>query len=594
MFDNKNSVETARLPFKLTGPPRASWHTLTAIRHTASVTASIGAADSPASRKARGAFFTPPALCRHVVEWAVRSPQDNVLEPSCGEAAFLLAAGERLDALAGSADATRGRLDGIELHEGSARQAETLVRAAGHDATVRVGDFFTVGPTPVYDAVIGNPPYVRYQDFSGLARARSREAALRGGVTLTALASSWAAFTVHAALFLKPGGRLGLVLPAELLTVNYAAEVRHFLVQRFARVRLVLFTERVFPGVLEEVVLLLADDYGAGPAGYCELHQVQAVEDLANLPGQAQLWTPATSHGKWTPSLLSMSALTAYSALEHAGGFTPLQTWGETTLGMVTGNNRYFALSPGRARELGLQPAELLVISPPGSRHLRGLALTRAARRELGADGAATLLFRPQGEPSAAGQAYIDEGEKLGVDEAYKCRVRSPWWRVPLVKSADLLLTYMNADTPRLCANRAGVHHLNSVHGVYFREGLRHLGMDLLPLASLNSMTLVGAEMVGRAYGGGMLKLEPKEADRLPVPSPATLEAARGALTAVRSKVAVLVRRPQGLLHAVQVIDQALLVEHLSIPDSEVKVLREAYVDLAARRAARARSQQGS
>jgi adenine-specific DNA-methyltransferase len=558
------------------------------------VTASIGAADSPAARKARGAFFTPSALCRHVVEWAVRTPQDHVLEPSCGEAAFLLAAGERFNALAGSSDAARGRLDGIELHEGSARHAATLVRAAGHDVTVRVGDFFSLAPAPVYDAVIGNPPYVRYQDFSGVARARGRAAALRAGVVLTGLASSWAAFTVHAAMFLKPGGRLGLVLPAELLTVNYASEVRHFLVQRFARVRLVLFTRRVFPGVLEEVVLLLADGYGEGPAGDCELHQVDGVDDLVDLTGEAQRWTPTAPYGKWMPSLLSMSALTAYAALEHGGGFTPLQTWGETTLGMVTGNNRYFALSPGRARELGLRPAELLAISPPGSRHLRGLDFTRAARRELGADGAATLLFRPRGKPSIAGQVYIDEGEKLGVDEAYKCRVRSPWWRVPLVKPADLLLTYMNADTPRLCANRDGVHHLNSVHGVYLRDGLRQLGMDLLPLASLNSMTLVGAETVGRAYGGGMLKLEPKEADRLPVPNPATLEAARSALTAVRSEVAALLRRPQGLRHAVQVIDQALLLDHLGIPDSEVKVLREAHMDLAARRAARARSQQGS
>src|SRR5664280_613863 len=50
--------------------------------------------------------------------------------------------------------------------------------------------------------------------------------------------SSWAAFTVHAAEFLRPGGgRLGLVLPAELLTVNYAAEVRRYLMARFGRVR---------------------------------------------------------------------------------------------------------------------------------------------------------------------------------------------------------------------------------------------------------------------------------------------------------------------------------------------------------------------
>jgi adenine-specific DNA-methyltransferase len=109
------------------------------------------------------------------------------------------------------------------------------------DGRVKVGDFFTVEPTGSYDAVIGKPPYVRYQNFSGEARACSREAAVRAGVSISGLASSWAAFTVHAALFLTKGGRLGLVLPAELLMVNYAAEVRRFLMQRFARVDLVLF-----------------------------------------------------------------------------------------------------------------------------------------------------------------------------------------------------------------------------------------------------------------------------------------------------------------------------------------------------------------
>jgi hypothetical protein len=78
---------------------------------------------------------------------------------------------------------------------------------------------------------------------------------------MSGLASSWAALTVHAALFLRKGGRLGLVLPAELMTVNFAAPVRRFLLERFASVDLVLFEERVFFDVLEEVVLLLAEGY---------------------------------------------------------------------------------------------------------------------------------------------------------------------------------------------------------------------------------------------------------------------------------------------------------------------------------------------
>src|SRR2546427_639474 len=161
--------------------------------------------DSAELRKARGAFYTPPRLARYVADWAVRSADDAVLEPSCGEAAFLIAAGDRLSQL----------------------------RAI-------------TGPL--------------------LATGRL------------------------AASFLKAGGRLGLVLPAELLSVNYASEVRGFLMRRFGRVRLVLFEERVFPGVLEEVVLLLAE--GDGPTDHCELYQVRDLNALEQHAGVSAKWKP--------------------------------------------------------------------------------------------------------------------------------------------------------------------------------------------------------------------------------------------------------------------------------------------------------------
>ncbi len=189
-----------------------------------------------------------------------------------------------------------------------------MLRRAGVNARVDAGDFFCVEPSGSYDVVIGNPPYVRYQDFTGEARTRSRAAALRAGVPLTNLASSWAAFTVHSALFLKPGGRMGLVLPAELLSVNYAAEVRAFLLREFARVDLVVFTERVFPGVLEEVVLLLAEGYRHGPADHAGIIEARNAADLAAAL-TCREWTPVTARDKWTPSLLPAGALDTYLEL---------------------------------------------------------------------------------------------------------------------------------------------------------------------------------------------------------------------------------------------------------------------------------------
>jgi len=538
--------------------------------------------DTTDLRKARGAFFTPAPVARFIADWAVRTADDAVLEPSCGEAVFLHEAGRD--------GKHNGPLIGVELHAESAAKSERTLRAEGIEAEIQTGDFFLHEQFGSYDAAIGNPPYVRYQGWNGDARAKSREAALRAGVNLTNLASSWAAFTVHSALHLRPSGRLGLVLPAELLSVNYAGPVRQFLLDHFSDVSLVLFEQRVFPGVEVEAVLLLADGYdpsGANGADHMNLLQVRDTDELQDLSA-ARKWTPPSKSAKWSAGMLSRDGLAAYARATAHRGFATLECWGETTLGMVTGNNKYFALSPAKVKDLQLQPSDVVRLSPPGSRHLRTLALTRDALTRLGELGQATYLFRPAGDPSVAAWRYIGSGEDLDIHEAYKCRVRSPWWRVPLVKPADLLLTYMNADTPRLCTNRARAHHLNSVHGVYLRDELKRDGRDLLPIASLNSVTLLGAETVGRAYGGGMLKIEPKEADHLPMPSPQIVRQHRSSLLALRPKVWAELRAGR-LLEASALVDEVVLVEGVGMRRRALEAVRRNRLELAARRAARSK-----
>lgn len=544
------------------------------------------AGDTVALRKARGAFFTPAPIARFVTDWAVRAPADHVLEPSCGKAAFLLAAGRRLADL--GADPREHHLVGSELHADSAEVAHDVLHAHGLRAQISVEDFLRRPPEAAFDAVVGNPPYVRYQAFTGDSRAYAKAAALRAGVKLSNLASSWAAFTVHAAQFVRPGGRLGLVLPAELLTVNYAAPVREYLMRSFRRVRLVLFDERVFPGVLEEVVLLLAEDRDAGPTSHCELIQAGNADGLAAVADHAVArWAPGAAN-RWSALYLDDRAARRYDDLLAGGLFTPLRFWGETTLGMVTGRNGYFALTGAEVARLGLARREVRRLSPPGSRHLRALALDRAQLDRLDASGRPSWLFRPNGTPTVSAWRYIERGEAEGVHTAYKCRVRRPWWRVPYVPPADLLLTYMNADTARLCANAARAHHLNSVHGVYLRDDVRDLGIQSLPIAALNSMTLLGAEVVGRAYGGGILKLEPTEADRWPMPAPELVMARAGALDEVRRPVLALLH-DRRLLDAAALVDEALF-DGSGLGRDELNELRAARERLHDRRAMRGRS----
>jgi len=540
-------------------------------------------ADTGARRKARGAFFTPAIMAGFLAEWAVRSGTDSVFEPSCGEAAFLLAAGDRLRRL-GRGPERLDQLAGIELHDPSATRAAFSLTEADLKALVQIGNFLALPAKPAYDAVIGNPPYVRYQDFTGAARAEAQALAGRSGVRLTGLASSWAAFVVHAAGFVRrPAGRLGLVLPAELLSVNYASDVRRYLLERFGQVRLVLFDELVFPGVSEEVVLLLAE--GEGPAPAVQFVQARNLDDVTKAT-RITSWSPPRPDDKWLGGLIHPSADHVYRAELENGRFSGLREWGETFLGMVTGNNRFFTLTPMAAESSGLDESELLPISPPGSAHLRGLHLTTKGWEELGQAGRPTYLLYPRLDPSPAARRLIRAGLDDGVDQAYKCRVRMPWWRVPLVAVPDLFLTCMNHDTPRLSANRAGVRHLNSVHGVTLKPELRALGTRLLPLAALNSMTLLGAELVGRSYGGGLLKIEPREADNLPVPSPATVASAEAELAAQRSGLARALRS-NDVVGAAEIIDRVILIDHLGLSHRKVDELRRARQALFARRLAR-------
>ncbi|WP_346769425.1 N-6 DNA methylase [Planctomonas sp. JC2975] len=542
-------------------------------------------ADTSDVRKARGAFFTPPAIVNFITDWALREPNDSVLEPSAGDAEFLVAATQRLQTLGHAGPVVHG----VEIHDHSAKVGRRRVREAGGRAQIRVSDFFLVDPKPRYTAAIGNPPYIRYQDWTGPARTRSREAALRAGVALTGLASSWAAFVVHTALFLKNGGRMGLVLPAELLSVNYAAPVRRFLFDSFARLELVLFDEQVFPEAEADVVLLLADGYKQGSAAHATIHTARNAESLRSL-GDGLQWSPIDPAGKWTGAgLVGESALSAAASLVDAGLFTTLQSWGETTLGIVTGNNRYFALSPERVAELKLQRGELLRLSPPGSSHLRGLVLSDDMLTRLGRKGRETWLFYPNEKLSEPARAYVEAGHTAGVDQAYKCRVRKTWYRVPLVPPADLLLTCMNADTPRLTTNLAGAHHLNSIHGVYLSDELRDLGRELLPLASLNSATLLSAELVGRAYGGGILKLEPREADRWAMPAPQLVRDRAEQLRGIRGKVARLLQAGK-LAQAVAIVDQTLLVDVGHLSPAQLEAVSDAHAALTRRRSVRSKS----
>jgi tRNA1(Val) A37 N6-methylase TrmN6 len=544
--------------------------------------------DSLLARKTRGAFFTPPAIAQFLADWAIaKNAAARVLDPTCGDGVFLLAAGERLRALGANRTAIREQLAGVDVHAPSLDQARSYMREDKLDATLVESDFFNVlSPAQLgaqvgwQDAVIGNPPFVRYQQYGIEARRRAAGAALAQGVRLNGLASSWAPLLVHAAGFLKPEGRLAMVVPAELLTVSYAEPIRRWLRHRFRTVSLVLFDELQFDAE-EQVVLLVAQ--GTGSCDAFTLYEVRDAEELAEQHIFDASSAALRDDGKWTDLILPTEARQLFRQVA-ADRFARLDGYGTPELGTVTGANDYFALSEVTRRKWKLDERLFKPISPPGTKHLKGLSFTRAQWEELKLAGQRVWLLYPDAKSrSSALKDYIKLGENQGVHDAYKCTVRTPWWRPPVVPAPDLFFTYMSHRYPRLIANTSGATILNSMHGVRLKKDVPKLVRDALPLLALNSVTMLGAEVLGRSYGGGILKMEPREAAGLPIPAADEVRAAWRVLSERRAALDAALRRGEWSA-VLDSVDQVLLRDVMRLDAAAIRQIREAATLLRIRR----------
>ncbi len=121
----------------------------------------------------------------------------------------------------------------------------------------------------------------------------------------------------------------------------------------------------------------------------------------------------------------------------------------------------------------------------------------------------------------------------------------------------------------------------------------REIGGKLLPIAALNSLTMLSAEIVGRSYGGGLLKVEPKEADTLLLPAPALLETCGDQLLAIEPQLSKRLRNGD-IAQVIKLVDRVLLQRQMGLTRAEIEHLRSARDLLFSRRAARSRDSRGA
>jgi predicted RNA methylase len=470
------------------------------------------------TRKELGAFYTHPDVVRYLVRWAVDETTGVVMDPSCGDGRFLTAVG-RLGAVR--------KLLGCDVSEAALETTRASLAAATAAVKLIRSDFFEVEPSTLgpVDLVVGNPPFIRYQRFTGRSRSRALESALRLGVRLTRLASSWAPFVLHSMRFLRAGGRLAMVVPAEITQTQYGLQTLRAVLESFGSVQLLAFERNFFEHAQVETCLLLADGFG-GKSRHVQLVPVTSIEHLKSCRtalSDAGVLVPLEDDAmsRFAEVYLSARERQAWERMRRHGDVQSIASLATVTNGYVTGDNDFFHRTRDQALAMGF-PSSWLQPVVRSSKSVKGLFWSREDLESLEEQSLPHHLMLPQDDLFMAADRpalmrWVAEGEARGTPKRFKCRKRQPWWRVPGIQRADVLVGYMAGAHPRAAVNVVGAAYSNSLHGLRMRDGE---GSLKAALGFYSSLSLLSLELEGRTYGGGILKVEPRELDRVLLPWP--------------------------------------------------------------------------
>lgn len=522
------------------------------------------------AEKLRGGFYTPEPIASFILKWGINGSSDyDILEPSCGDGVFLE---QLLDN-----NHKFNSVTAIEFDEIEAEKAEKIKLS---NKTVINTDFHLYCNETIakYDLVIGNPPYIRFQYFQQEQQNEAIKVFNKAGLKYSKLTNAWVSFVVGASLLLKEKGKIGFVIPAELLQVSYAQQLREFLAHFYNKINIISFEKLVFPDIQQEVVLLLCEKNGSD-SHLIEHLELRDASDLEKLDVN-RLKSPTKKidfkSNKWTYYFLEQEEIDFLENISLKRKIPTIGDYASVEVGITTGANDYFTVPLPVVEAYDLQEYAKPMVGR--SVQVNSVIFTEKDWKlnRLTKAKAHLLVFPPRKKINGhkGANSYIHLGESMGINKGYKTGIRDDWFVVPSIKLSDALFIRRNYLYPRLILNEANAYTTDTMHRVFVKDSTDKHSF----IASYyNSLSLAFSEIVGRSYGGGVLELMPSEAERILMP----YKVGNGKLLGTIDE---MMREKKSIDEILKITNQQILKIGFGLTDKEIKLADNIWKKLSARR----------
>lgn len=476
--------------------------------------------------KLRGGYYTPQNLADYIAKWTVQGSSKSVLEPSCGDGVFIQALNNvNID--------KNIKISAFEIVDEEAEKSKLRSVELGFKNTNIVNsDFLSWANEEVFDGstkfscVVGNPPFIRYQFLEPFFQKQAELIFKRLELKFTKHTNAWVSFVLASIEALEDGGRLGMIIPSEIIHVTHARPLREYLEKTCTKILIIDPKEIWFEGTLQGAVMIFAEKKISASSVFegIGIHQVQGLDFLNNDPDELFINTnkiaSETASGKWTKGLLTNEEWLLVSRATSHKDVHQFTDIARVDVGIVTGANAFFLVNDDIVETYNLHQYAYPMFGR--SQHCKGVIYDEQQHKSNKDSGLPTnFLYITENfdDLSEDVQKYIEVGEGQELHTRYKCRIRKPWYKVPSVYTTNLGMLKRCHEFPRLIFNEIEAYTTDTAYRIR-----TELSPELLTYCFINPLTAITAELEGRSYGGGVLELVPSEIEKIYIPLPESLD----------------------------------------------------------------------
>lgn len=492
-----------------------------------------------AERRELGQFWTPTSIARFMADWSITRSDVRVLEPASGTGRMVFAITRRLLELGAPKNGLGNQVFTNEISALLRQLMLTVVEAAygGTWPHVDLSDFLVArnAKQQRFDAIVCNPPYTRHHHIPAATKASLR-AKLQSdlGVDVSGFSSLFLYFYLHALTLLSEDGRMAFITPAELFDASYSKTLKVHLLSK-VNLRAVIYFEGetlAFEGVDTSGVISLTE------GGPCDGKVIRFVA-LREWPGEATLLTalegPIGEYPWGHVEERSRESLVGKKWVRSSKiptvsqqGTIALSEIAQVMRGVATGCNDFFTLTEEERVSHNLSTTYLVPVLCK-TRDATSLVLSAKDFTNLRTQGRKSWMFvchkSPEQLAGTPEASYIAQGVSKGLDKGSLVSKRKHWFHNERRAIPLFVYTYMSRGNPRFILNEADAQTLNAFLHVLPKAGVITSDSVRDALAGILNSRFVLEQLpsVGRSYGGGTVKVEPRELDSLRLPDIRTL-----------------------------------------------------------------------